>query len=332
MGPEAEMVTDGAEMKRVDHPGSPGAESVVVDGAGAADRDGQSVDGDATGLLDTGLWGSGDASAVEPAQASVAFDLDQLVVRRLTRRDTDRQRRASPKRSASSRGRSIGAFAMTGAPKDVAWEATLRSVAHEQTSRSNPNGLAFAIEVGDLLQRRRISPPDHLLMLVVDASGSMAGELTAAARELAERALKSAYVERQRVAMIAFRARGAELLFGPTTRVERARRALDKLPLGGATPLGRGLDLAHKTLRRASVQTRSGYTTVLVISDGDANVGDRNGYGSAFLDVEQASRKLVAIPNTEIVLLDTTERGKDERPALWLAEQLRARHIKLAMR
>jgi magnesium chelatase subunit D len=329
LGPEAEMVTDGAEMKRVDHPGSPGAESVVIRGPAGRPTN-EAADGEPGGLLEVGLWGGGDTVTPNAASETACFELDSPLLRQVASHGADRRRRTTRRRAMASHGRSMGAVPMVGSPRDVAWEATLRAVAHEQAGRARPNGLAFVIQVDELQRRRRVRPPEHLLLLVVDASGSMAGKLTATARKLAERALARAYIERQRVAMIAFRAHGAELLFGPTTRVERARSALDKLSLGGATPLGRGLELAHDTVRRAAVQAAHTHTTVLVISDGDANVGNRHGYGSAFLDVEQASRKLVAVPHTDVVLLDTTEAGKDDRSALWLAEQLGARHIKLA--
>ncbi len=322
-------MTEGAKMKRVNHPGSPGAAAVLVQGVEGGETS-EAQDGEPSGAADEGTWGAGDAATPATHSHPPRFDLDPRLLRRLTRRGTDRMRRRSGRRSESSRGRTIGAVPMSGAPRDIAWEATLRAIAHEQPARASSDGLAFTVNPGELLRRRRVRPPDRLLLLVVDASGSMAGALTATARTLAERALRSAYIERQRVAMIAFRRYGAELLFGPTARVERAHSALDELPLGGATPLGRGLDLAHTVLRRAAIQTTYGHTTVLVISDGDANVGDRNGYGSAHLDVEQASRKLLAVPNTEIILLDTTESGKDDAPATWLAETLQARHIRLS--
>lgn len=334
LGPEAELVTDGAKMKRVDHPGAPGVESVLVEGAAeqtpSEGRTSERGEYEPGGTIETGLWGSGDVAAPTTAPVTTPLTLDSRTLQRLTRRGTDRMRHRSGRRSMSSRGRSIGAVPMVGPPRDIAWEATLRAVAHRQSTRAHTDDLAFVVEVEELLKRRRVRPPDHLLLLVVDASGSMASKLTAAARELAVRALKNAYVERQRVAMIAFRSHGAELLFGPTKRVERARRALDKLPLGGGTPLGRGLDLAHQTLRRAAIQTTYGHTTVLIISDGDANIGNPRGYSSTFLDAEQAARKLVAVPNTEIILLDTTEAGKDNRPALWLAKMLNAQHIQLS--
>lgn len=317
-------MTDGAEMQQVDHPGSPGAESVAV--RGQPDASGNAAvadDGEADG------WGRGDAAAAPAMPQVAALSIDLPLLRRLSPPSMRRLQRHRARRSPAPRGRSIGATPATGRPRDVAWAATLRAVAHTQRSRARRRGLSFAVEPDELLVPKRVSAPDHLLMLVVDASGSMAGRLTAVARALAVRALQRAYVERQQVAMIAFRARGAELLFGPTTSVDRARRALDHLPLGGATPLGRGLDLAHRTLRRAAIQGGCARATVLLISDGDANVGDRHGYGSAHLDVEQACRKLTAVPGVEFILLDTTEPGKDPRPARWVAETLRARHVRL---
>jgi magnesium chelatase subunit D len=322
MGPGAEQVSEGARMRRVDHPGSPGAEAVSVAGG-----PGGPIEDPDPGLVDGEEWGGEGGNAVPRMVTDVPlFELE--LPRGLTLGPGQGGRSRSRRRVGSSRGPTAGAAPVRGAPRDIAWEATLRSVAHQQRHRGN-QGLAFSVRLDELLQHKRVRPPDHLLLLVVDASGSMAGELTAVARRIVEAALRNAYVDRQRVAMIAFRARGAELLFGPTSRVEQARTAMSRLLLGGATPLGRGLDLAHQTLRRAAARGEYGGATLLVISDGDANVGNRHGYGSAFLDVEQASRKLITVPNTEIVLLDTTAAGKDDRPARWLVEQLRARHVRL---
>jgi magnesium chelatase subunit D len=74
-------------------------------------------------------------------------------------------------------------------------------------------------------------------IFVVDASGSAALHRLAEAKGAVELLLADCYVRRDRVAMIAFRGPGAELLLPPTRSLVRAKRSLAGLPGGGGTPL-----------------------------------------------------------------------------------------------
>jgi magnesium chelatase subunit D len=73
-------------------------------------------------------------------------------------------------------------------------------------------------------------------------------------------------VHRDRVALIGFRGSGALLLMEPGRAVERARRALDCLPAGGATPLASGLHLALELARRSLRPV-----LLVILTDGRAN-------------------------------------------------------------
>src|SRR2546421_12539571 len=83
--------------------------------------------------------------------------------------------------------------------------------------------------------------------------------------------LRRSYVNRDRVSLISFRERGSELLLAPTGSAARARRLLDALPVGGATPLAAGLLRALEVSRRAAT---GGTLTIrlVVFTDGRANV------------------------------------------------------------
>ena len=72
-------------------------------------------------------------------------------------------------------------------------------------------------------------------IFVVDAPGSTALNRLAEAKGAVELVLADCYVRRDRVALLAFRGGGAELLLPPTRSLVRAKRSLAGLP-GGGTP------------------------------------------------------------------------------------------------
>ena len=289
--------------------------------------------GDA-GVLSMGLFadgGRGNAEDMPTASAPLRVDIESPEIEAALHGPVPGRSRNGSRPEVSTRGRRAGVIrAERGSARDIDWSATLRAAAPYQVKRRGRHQLAISVLVDELLQRRRVQAPEHLLLFVVDASGSMGGKQTAAASQIATRTLQRAYLQRRRVGMIAFRAKGAELLFRPTSRPEQLHRGLAALTLGGTTPLGRGIDLAARTVRARTMSNPGERATVILITDGRANVGVGKGYESVIADVEQASRQLVALRDTRVVLLDTTEAGKDDRPAAWLAEQLRAERIRLA--
>lgn len=82
--------------------------------------------------------------------------------------------------------------------------------------------------------------------------------------------LADCYVRRDRVALVAFRGRGAELLLPPTRSLVRAKRSLATLPGGGGTPLAAGIDAG---LALAETVRRKGETPIVILlTDGRANI------------------------------------------------------------
>jgi len=149
------------------------------------------------------------------------------------------------------------------------------------------------------------------------------------ARKTALLLLKKAYVQRDRVAVIAFRNRKAELLVPPTRRAETVSRTLSSLTCGGLTPLGSGLAQAVRTLDRARSGDAGLETFLILLSDGRANVGSRPGYGKMMLEIETLARTLAGLPRLTTLFLDTTEQGKEDFSARRLSERLNARRYLL---
>ncbi|MGP9819143.1 VWA domain-containing protein, partial [Salinarimonas sp. NSM] len=108
-------------------------------------------------------------------------------------------------------------------------------------------------------------------IFAVDASGSSALARLAEAKGAVELLLAECYVRRDRVALVAFRNREAELVLEPTRSLARAKKALAGLAGGGATPLARGIDAA---LACADAVRRRGEDPVIVLlTDGKTNIG-----------------------------------------------------------
>jgi magnesium chelatase subunit D len=290
------------------------------------------VESESEGLLVRGLWGA-DSVSLEPDATSTSADawsasdpLPGLRAPNLRGRWAPNARQiASP---VPFRGRYTRAVPAAGDLRDLAWVPTLRRAsARHRHARAD---MVISPRIEDLLRKQRVCRPGRLLLFVVDVSGSMGVTLTALAKRIALAVLQDAYVRRDRVAMIAFREKSAELLFGPTNQVSLVRRAFGTLPCGGTTPLARGLQVAHETLRRCSRLDAGWRPTLILVSDGRANVGTRPGYMAMLGEVEAATRALARMPSLSIVFLDTTEDGKNDAPAQHLAEQLHARRVVLS--
>jgi magnesium chelatase subunit D len=133
-------------------------------------------------------------------------------------------------------------------------------------------------------------------------------------------------VRRDRVALISFRDRGAQLLLPPTRSLVRAKRSLAGLPGGGGTPLASGMDAARELVD--AIRRRGEVPLIVLLTDGQANVA-RNGKGgrpAAEADALQAARLLRA-ERTPTVLVDT---ARQPRPlTAQLAREMGARYLPL---
>src|SRR5262249_10672277 len=116
----------------------------------------------------------------------------------------------------------------------LSWSATLRAAApHQGERRTADDGGRLVLHAADLRGRLRGGPAGCLLLFVLDASGSMAAWQRMRRTKAAVLALlRQADQRRDRVALLAFRGRGAELVLPPARGFETAERALEGLPVG----------------------------------------------------------------------------------------------------
>jgi magnesium chelatase subunit D len=230
------------------------------------------------------------------------------------------------KKAASLRGRRIGNRRATSlARQRLDIIATLRTAAPWQPLRRSSSGSDRMIVTRDDFRVSRIKQRNEATAIfAVDASGSTAFQRLAEAKGAVEAILAECYVRRDRVALVAFRSKKAEVLLPPTRSLERARRALAGLPGGGGTPLASGLDEAFALAMQ--VRRSGGNPIVVILTDGRANV-TRSGEGNKVLALEQtqAAAKLFAAEGFEAMLIDVSP--EPQKTAKALAHAMRATYL-----
>ena len=174
--------------------------------------------------------------------------------------------------------------------------------------------------------RRFKEQPRRIAIFAVDSSGSSAVNRLAEAKGAILLLLADCYVQRDEVALIAFRGLTADLLLPPTHALARARRALAALPGGGPTPLAAGINAA---LRLAIVARRGGKQPLLIIlTDGGANIGQdgKPGRGAAGRDA-LAAATACSVQNLPALVVDTSPRR--QKFVTQLAGAMAARYMPL---
>lgn len=224
-----------------------------------------------------------------------------------------RRREAPPGRSGAHhasplRGRPIGV--RPGDPRRgrLALLDTLRAAAPWQKLRTAPRQGRLAIRRDDFRIRRFRLRRESTAVFLLDASGSTALHRLAEAKGAVELLLAECYARRDRVAVLAFRGRGAEMLLPSTHALARAKRALAALPGGGGSPLAAGLDAARLCVE---AEQRAGRSSLLVVlTDGRANIArdGRSGRGPAEQDALAAARELRAL-GCPVLVVDTGPRA-----------------------
>ncbi|SFL65122.1 magnesium chelatase subunit D [Methylorubrum salsuginis] len=269
-----------------------------------------------------------DEVVIEAAQAAIPKD---LLARLLAGGPSLRRAEAGRKGAAAAsqhKGRPVGS--RPGDPRRGRLDliATLRQAAPWQGLRRGPGETRRVIVAPEDFRIRRFRQhSETTAIFCVDASGSAALERLAEAKGAVELLLAEAYVRRDRVALVAFRGAGAEILLPPTRSLVRAKRALAGLPGGGGTPLAAGLDAAMAL--GLAVRRAGGTPVVVLLTDGRANVA-RSGLGGRALAGEEAlaAGRAIRHHGLRTLVIDTGARPDGARA---LAEAAQARYCPLPM-
>ncbi|MFO1337414.1 MAG: magnesium chelatase subunit D [Burkholderiaceae bacterium] len=321
--PEGAESTPPAEAPPPTEPGDTAAADAAPADADAADDDEASEQTPDDRPLDDRL--------LEAAVGTLPAGLLTALAAGRPRRDTAHGAgRVGTGQRSCTRGRPIGAQRAelrAGARLDLL--QTLRAAAPWQAlRRREPRAAASAavllVRREDFHVKRFQQPRESTTIFAVDASGSQALHRLAEAKGAVELLLADCYVRRDRVALVAFRGRGAECLLPPTRSLVRAKRCLAELPGGGGTPLAAGIDSAQALAD--AVRRQGGEPLVVLLTDGRANVG-RNGQGGRPQAQADAMASARALRQSGIgaLLLDTAPQADAGTRAL--AEAMGARYL-----
>jgi magnesium chelatase subunit D len=242
--------------------------------------------------------------------------------------------------SGSSIGRYVGARVPQGEVTDLALDATLRAAAPYQLRRREASNdsltPAFLIKPWDVREKVRETKTGSLILFVVDASGSMGAQRRMGAVKGAILSLLlDAYQRRDRVALISFRGRQADLLLPPANSVDLAQMYLQEMPTGGRTPLSRGLYLALEVLETEWLKDRQVLPLLVLLSDGRANVamsGSESSKGSnnsSPAEEAKAIASLIQEKRIPSVVIDTEIGFIQLGLAQSIAEAMGAHYVKL---
>ncbi|KPF69497.1 hypothetical protein IP84_04975 [beta proteobacterium AAP99] len=266
---------------------------------------------------------------LEAAVADLPADLlARLKLNELRLRQRGSAGRAGALQRVAQRGRSVGT--RRGDPRQglrLHLIDTLRAAAPWQRVRQTASARpGVQVRPQDFRVHRYQQRRETTTVFLVDASGSAALHRLAEAKGAVELMLAECYVRRDRVAVLAFRGKGAEVLLPPTRSLVRAKRSLAGLPGGGGTPLASGLLAAAEM---TDALRRQGQSVVLVVlTDGRANVGrsGQPGREQAFKDALDAAAVL-AEQKLAALVVDTSP--QPQALAEQLADRMQAAYLPL---
>jgi magnesium chelatase subunit D len=176
-------------------------------------------------------------------------------------------------RARAEHGRTTGSVRPRGALTKLHLAATVQAAAPHQHARGR-TGRGLVLRRDDLRQATREGREGNLVLFVVDASGSMAArQRMSAVKGAVLSLLLDAYQRRDKVGLITFRGKDAEVVLPPTSSVDAAAARLELLPTGGRTPLAAGLLRAHDVLRVERLRDPSRRPLLVVVTDGRATGG-----------------------------------------------------------
>jgi magnesium chelatase subunit D len=214
-----------------------------------------------------------------------------------------RNGRRSECESAGAYGRQVSSRIPDGKTDDIAFGATMRAAALCQKGRER-GSMRIVVEDQDLREKVRRVRNGCTVMFLVDASGSIgARRRMSAVKGAVLSMLKDSYVKRDKVGLMVFRRRTAEIILPPTRSVEYGYKLLEDIPTGGRTPLSAALVTAGEYMTSYSRSHPGERCFIVLMTDGRSNVASEEG-----ADPNEEARRIadsMRIPGTQWIVVNT---------------------------
>ncbi|MDH5400018.1 MAG: AAA family ATPase [Cyclobacteriaceae bacterium] len=149
--------------------------------------------------------------------------------------------------------------------------ATLKSAAIFHATMPGNKNKVIKIRKEDFHIKQFHQRSGLLFIFAVDGSGSMAINHFEAAKGAALSLLEKAYVFRDKVAMVYFRHKEAQLLVKPGSSLSSAAQALSKVRAGGKTPVTHALLKTLDLAKKANANREVPGAVLILFTDGKAN-------------------------------------------------------------
>ncbi len=184
---------------------------------------------------------------------------------------------------------------------DLSVVGTLRAAAPYQKFRGM-NGRVI-IRDSDFRFRKRVRKTGFTIVLVIDSSASMRiNDKMSKTKGILNCLIKELYVKRDRLGIITFRNQDAYVLLPITSNMRDAVSKVDVLPVGGKTPLAKGLNLAMNLLKQEKLKNPESMPVLMLFSDGRPNVSC---FGEDPVDETFALAKKIRKEKIQAIFVDT---------------------------
>lgn len=250
-------------------------------------------------------------------------------VRRLVLKRDRKTRKAVGRRTKSKTSNRGGRFLRSvtfDKAREIDLFGTLKAAAPFQVLRGRTDRVVIYPE--DLRYRSRERKTGHLVVFLVDGSGSMGVQRRMEAIKGAVISLLiDCYQKRDKVSVVVFRKDHAEVVLPPTSSVELAYKRLKDLPTGGKTPLPLGLLETYKLIRNFHLKHPQTRILLICLSDGKANVPIKPGE-NPLEEARRIAAEISKLDYVDTIIVDCELKGDLIRLDLtgelsqWLKAQL----------
>ncbi len=241
--------------------------------------------------------------------------------------NSSRKGRRSEFECTGTSGRQVSARIPEGKTRDIAFGATMRAAALSQKGRE-PGPMRIVVEDSDIREKVRRARTGCTVMFLVDASGSIgARRRMSAVKGAVLSMLKDSYVKRDKVGLMVFRRRTAEVILPPTRSVEYGYKLLEDIPTGGRTPLAAAMITASDYMTSYSRSHPGERCYIVLMTDGRSNVPYVEG-----ADPNQEARDLAEtldVPGIQWIVVNTGNGFRFFDSASELASHLGALYFNL---